>query len=159
MARVAIRSFADEALSMLDGHHVTYDWETDASLSSTIVETLAAVNETEPINMEPLFTVINPDALDQLFEPLCGSDRRNGDGRIEFLFDDHRIIVSASGEITIRPDSQDATQDNITDEATFHSALTRLMREAEANGVDVEGGWAYESESESGLGIEIHESG
>lgn len=56
------------------------------------------------------------------------------------------------------PDStdSDAPPDPTTDDE-FHAALGRLLRRAEANGVDVEGGWSFRNDTDRvGWGVEIY---
>lgn len=137
----------------MDGYHATHTWESETSLSQTLFEALAAASERDATELEPLSSVVDPDALDTLFKPVDGSALRNGDGHVAFPFDGHRVTVTSRGDITVRRDSTDAPRGNVTDESEFQSALTQLIRDAEANGVDIEGGWVCQTESEWGTEI------
>lgn len=46
----------------------------------------------------------------------------------------------------------------VTTEAQFQERLTRLVRAAAANGVEVRGGWPVENPDESGYDLEIVET-
>ena len=116
----------------MDGYHVTYRWDGDGSLSSTIVDAIAAVSEQDLTDVEAsLHTAIDPDAVEQLFESLRKSAHQDGDGRLDFRYDGHRITALASGEITVREETTGKTACEITADEEFQLALARLIREAE----------------------------
>lgn len=141
----------------MDDFHAAHDWEGDDALSETISRAIAAVSGRSSTEIDQLSTVLDPEAVDALFEPLDGSASRAGDGQLAFSYDGHRVRVSSSGEITIRR-SGDVRRDGVTTEAAFQDALVRLLREAETNGVDIEGGWASRAGAERPeWGIEIYE--
>lgn len=128
-------------------YHVRHDWESNGPLSRTVVDAIAAVREAEPGDVEPLGTVVDPDAMDRLFEPSRASSRRDGAGHIGFEFDGYDVRVTSSGDVSIRR-NDDHDADEIATEAAFEAELARLVREAEANGVAVDGGWACKDDSE-----------
>jgi len=132
--------------------HTSYDRERDGSLTAAIVEAVAALNGGHPTDMEPLGTAIDPGALEQLVFSLGRSSR---EGRVGFTFDGCRVTVTSDGAVTVR--LEPATPDQVTTEAEFEAALARLVREAEANGVGVDGGWACQGGSLPTWGIEIYE--
>lgn len=47
----------------------TYELDPDKSVSDGVIEAVAAVSDHEPTSLDPLYSVIDPDALDALFEP------------------------------------------------------------------------------------------
>ncbi|HZD43307.1 MAG TPA: HalOD1 output domain-containing protein, partial [Methanomicrobiales archaeon] len=144
--------------SYMDGDHVTDSWDGDGSPVSTIVDAIAAVSEQEPAEVETtLHTAIDPDALEHLFESFRKSTHQNGSGRVDFTCDGHQVTALSSGEITVREDTTSGTPDEVASEEAFQLALTRLIREAEDNDVDVEGGWACHDESDPEWGIEIYQ--
>lgn len=103
--------------------------------------------------MEPFYSAIDPEALDQLFESLRRSFHQKGDEPVEFTFDGHRVTVLSNGDIEIRQHTTTGARDEPIDEIAFYLELTRLLREATANGVDIEGrGWEYRNESDSTWG-------
>jgi hypothetical protein len=139
-------------------YHVRHDWESDGSLSRTIVDAIAAMQETDSGDVEPLETVVDPDAMDRLFEPRREARRRDGEGHIRFDLDGYDVRVTWSGDVSIRRDDASQDKGEITTEAAFEGELARLIREAEANGIPVDGGWACKDDSEyPEWGIEIYE--
>lgn len=63
-----------------------------------VVEAVSAAREVDPVTLTPpLSTVIDPDALNTLFETESGSDVT-----IEFTYADHSVYVSAD-ELLVRP--------------------------------------------------------
>lgn len=139
-------------------YQMRHDWESDRSLSRTIVEAIAAMQNTDPGDVEGLETVVDSDAIDRLFEPRREAHRRNGAGHIRFELDGYDVRVTWDGDVSIRRDDAYSDEDEITTEAAFEGELARLIRQAEANGVAVDGGWACKDDSEyPEWGIEIYE--
>ena len=143
-------------------HHTRYDESGDESLTYAIVEAVAAVKGVESTDLPPLHTVVDPDALERLVSSLGRSIDGEGAGRAEFTLDGCRVVVRTSGEITVRRTeggtTDEGAHDSVSTEAAFEAALARLVREADANGVGVEGGWACRDGSASPTwGIEIYE--
>ena len=81
-------------------YHIYHDWKQPTSISTTVVLGVAAINGDRPEGMEPLHHVINPDALDKLYQPISGdpSARHNC---VSFLWEGHDVTVYADGEIVI----------------------------------------------------------
>lgn len=76
-----------------------YDWSIGTP-SEAVVETVAAASGREPTALEPLYRVIDPDALDALFR------RRDDDSRIirvSFDFNDHLVTVQSDGTVVVQP--------------------------------------------------------
>lgn len=82
-------------------HH---DWEHDDSVSTTIPGGVAAVTDTSIAELDPpLYEVVNPDALEDLCQPLGDDVLRDGSGRLTLPL--HRCTVTLywSGTIKIDP--------------------------------------------------------
>lgn len=73
----------------------TLDYHND-SLSLTVVEAIAAELETDPVDLDPLYHAIDPEALDALFtaETPAGA-------RLEFAYGDHTVEVRGDGTILV----------------------------------------------------------
>lgn len=82
-------------------YRVRHD-EGDQSLSTVVVAAVAAVAETDPLELPPLRDSVDPDALDDLFATTCGGRAREL-GQIEFPVDDYQVVVHASGDIEVYP--------------------------------------------------------
>lgn len=84
---------------------VEYDSETDtyrASYDSTesadmaVVSTLAAISETDPRESVPLYSTVDPDALDNLVSTANGDDLR-----IAFEHAGYHVVVGGDMEIAV----------------------------------------------------------
>lgn len=73
----------------------TLDYHND-SISLTVIDALADATETDPTELEPLYHVVDPEALDQLF---TGNATVNG--RVQFSYGDHAVEVRSDGTILI----------------------------------------------------------
>ncbi|MFC7139044.1 HalOD1 output domain-containing protein [Halosimplex aquaticum] len=68
-------------------------------LSVAVIESLAEAKGVTPIDIQqPLYDVVDPDALDRLFTDGEGSVS----GRVVFEFDAHEITVHSDGDILVR---------------------------------------------------------
>lgn len=75
-----------------------YHLHDNERLSEGVVRILAVRTDRPPDDIEPLYTSLDPDALDDLF------DQRNSHGRVSFTHGDFRITAYSDGEIRIQPD-------------------------------------------------------
>lgn len=71
------------------------DCPTD-SLSLSVIDALADELDTDPVELEPLYNVIDPEALDRLFQ-----DGTPANVRLEFAYGDHRVEVRGDGTILV----------------------------------------------------------
>lgn len=66
------------------------------SPSLRVIDALAAVTDTDPLELPPLYEVIDPEALDALFRPDSGVE-----GTVQFTFGPHEITVRSDGTVAI----------------------------------------------------------
>lgn len=85
------------------------------SLTDAVVFAVAEATGSGPTDIEPLYNVVNPDALSQLFESLADG-RPRCDGRIVFTMEDCEVVVHASGKVVATPPN-DAGQDVVVQTA------------------------------------------
>ena len=141
----------------MGAYHVTHDWDGAASLSETIRDAIEAVSGTDVSDSDLLNAGIDVTALDELFGSHTDAALRDGNNMVlEFPFGEYRITARSSGDIRIFWDSNDVIQAEIPDEQAFQTEFRRLLRGAEANGIDVEGGWNFLDEDLE-WGVEIFE--
>ena len=88
-----------------DTYCLHYDRLEDESVSAAVVRGVAAVTNTSPTELEPLFETVDPDALDQLYRTTTGGSGP-GDCWVSFSYNDCAVTVDATGEITIEPDGE-----------------------------------------------------
>lgn len=73
----------------------------DATVSEEVVSAVAETTGKDPLDLEPLYEVIDPDALDALY-------RRDGLGlpkspnRVEFTYAGCEVVVAWDGSVTAR---------------------------------------------------------
>lgn len=77
--------------------------ETNA-ISDEVVFAVAEATGTDMTQLEPLYNVIDPDALDQLFQTPVNEFPRS-DGRVVFTMEGCEVTVHASGEVVVTPPS------------------------------------------------------
>lgn len=78
---------------MLETEKPTY------SPSFAVVEAVAACEGVSEGDLPPLADVVNPEALDELFEPRADGSLRRG-GQVRFEYCGHTVVVD-DGEITV----------------------------------------------------------
>lgn len=81
-------------------YSATYDWS-DVAPSTAIMEAVSAVENADPVELEPLHGVADPDAIDELLDPTGNT----GSGELEVTFRYGFVHVSArrNGTITLSP--------------------------------------------------------
>ena len=68
--------------------------------SMAVIATLADVMDADPVELDPLHSTVDPDALDDLVRVRTGTD---GDIHVTFTHEDHAITVYSYGVVTITP--------------------------------------------------------
>lgn len=79
-----------------DTYRTTYDPDTPGSLPEAVIELVSVAIGKEPKSMDPLFDVVDPDALDTLFR-----SREARTGRIEFRFCGCEVRAVSGGEVLV----------------------------------------------------------
>lgn len=74
----------------------------DESVSTAVLRAVSAVIGRKPGSLQPLTDVIDPDALDALFDPQPNDTLRTG-GRISFNYSSCRITIDNGEFLTIEP--------------------------------------------------------
>lgn len=76
-----------------------------STASETVLNAVAAAERTDPNDLTPpLYSVVDPEALDAFVESL--NDRA---GWVEFVYRGHLVTVGGSGAISVRPQSSKAS--------------------------------------------------
>ena len=80
------------------------DYEIDGteSLTEAVVRAVSAVHGCQPETLRPLAEVLDPDALDMIFDGRGNGDPRVG-GRISFIYSGCRITIDNGEYLTIDP--------------------------------------------------------
>lgn len=86
-------------------HRTTYDPNTD-SISEELVQAVATINDADVAELPILADVIDPEALDELFQARSNGRIRDTRGNVVFHYEGHRIRVTADGVIELHPVEQ-----------------------------------------------------
>ena len=78
------------------------DGGADDSLETAIVTHVAAQEDVDPTTLDPLYEVIDPDALGDLFAPQFDGASRT-DGQVVFAYSGYRVTVTSNGDIQTTP--------------------------------------------------------
>lgn len=76
---------------------VSFDCTTFESPSTAVVTAVAAASGVDPISIDPLYEVIDPDALNSIVATTDGASDSSS-ARIEFTYQDYRVLVKANGQ-------------------------------------------------------------
>ncbi|AQL44152.1 hypothetical protein BV210_16185 [Halorientalis sp. IM1011] len=77
--------------------------------SMAVIATLADVRDTDPVDLTPLHSTVDPDALDALVRVRNGT---NGDIHVTFTHQGHTITVHSYGVITITPEHEPTVENH-----------------------------------------------
>lgn len=95
---------------MNDDEVFTYSIPEGETPSEGVIKTVATLEDCDPTTLDtPLYTVIDPDALDQAFKRI-GEGRNDDAGRIVFMYYDYEVTVRSSGSIGVRPPTPPRTE-------------------------------------------------
>ena len=72
----------------------------DETVSETVIAAVADAKGVSPLDLDPLYDSIDPDALDQLFDHAGGGSSIT---RLSFEMADCEVHVRANGEVTVTP--------------------------------------------------------
>lgn len=77
-------------------------------VSTKVVTRVADAKGVDPTELSPLYYAIDPDALDQIFEPL-----QSGTVQVQFTFAGCDVTVSSDRQVTVTPIDSD-TESNLS---------------------------------------------
>lgn len=83
------------------GYHASYDKSTE-SVCMVVISTVAAVTDSDPRELDPIYPVIDPDALDNIFTPKLGEMSRQR-GEVQFVYSGCEITVTSDGNVRAVP--------------------------------------------------------
>lgn len=79
----------------------------DESVSEVVVETVASVSGVDPVELDPLYYAIDPDALDALFAPRPAAGDLPRDVQLSFSYVGLQVTVTAAGRIIVEDEGPD----------------------------------------------------
>lgn len=80
---------------------VEYELGPDERVSAAVVRAVSAVEGRDPGSLRPLADVVDPAALDSLFDPRSDGTPRTG-GRLSFVFSGCRVTVDNGEYLTLQ---------------------------------------------------------
>lgn len=83
-----------------DTYKAYHDWARSESLSHSVTEAVAVALDADLGELEPLYTAIDPDALDELFESVASTHRMQG--AVSFTFNGCMVRVATTGKIVVQ---------------------------------------------------------
>lgn len=90
------------AVNESDGYAmVEFDAEEPESVIVGIVDAVSNVVGADPVEIEPLYSVVDPDALTSLLEPPSAEQPRQGDVRVSFEMAGLEVTVWSYGRIHV----------------------------------------------------------
>lgn len=96
-------------------YYVQYDEEDVADLTTKIVKSVAAITGETPLDLEALYTVIDPGVLQKLFETPRSNPTEHEGVYVTFEFASCELTISWDGEIRITPPDDVSTHGTTTD--------------------------------------------
>lgn len=75
---------------------VSFDWTTFNSPSTAVITAVAEEDDVDPVAIEPLYEVVDPDMLDNIVNRTI-YPRGSPNARIEFTYRDYQVLVKANG--------------------------------------------------------------
>ena len=78
-----------------------YDIGSDERVSTAVVRAVSAAEGREPQSLQPLATVLDPDAMNALFTPRADGTARPG-GRLSFVYSNCRVTVDNGEYLTLQ---------------------------------------------------------
>ena len=69
-------------------------------MSETVIMAVAALTDSEPTELDPLYDFVDPDAIDALFRHAATRDRRTNH-RLSFLYHGYDVRIRCDGAIRI----------------------------------------------------------
>lgn len=88
--------------SETDSYRVSFDNEPDESISQAVISTVAVVSETNPVELPPLYSVIDSENLKKVITPTTPGPPQT-DIHVSFPYYGHKITVHRYGIITVQP--------------------------------------------------------
>ena len=73
----------------------------DRSVCQSVVEAVAEAEEVRPEEIDPLYEVVDPDALEELFAPTSTAGRM--EGKVVFTYSGYEVTVCGDGYVSVEP--------------------------------------------------------
>lgn len=79
----------------------------DGQASTKVITAVADAKNVDPIDLPPLYSAIDPDALDQLFQSEF-PNTASGTTKVQFTFAGCDVVVDSENQVTVTPTDSDS---------------------------------------------------
>jgi hypothetical protein len=86
----------------------------DEPPSLVVISTVADATDNDPTEIEPLYSVIDPDALDSLFQTSPAGPLRPG-GQVSFCLERCDVVVHGDRKVVVKPPGADENTERTGD--------------------------------------------
>jgi hypothetical protein len=83
-------------------NHMEYEIEGAETVSTAVVRAVSAVDGRKPCALPPLTAVLDPDALDAIFDSQYTGEPRTG-GHLSFIYSGYSVTVDNGEYLTVEP--------------------------------------------------------
>lgn len=90
-------------LTRADESEETIAAPSDEAVSTAVVAAVADAKDVDPLDLEPLYETVDPDALDALFSGACGSPTE-----VSFTFAGFEVVVRGADDVAVTAPVQQA---------------------------------------------------
>lgn len=77
----------------------------NGQVSDTVVTAVAEAKGVDPLDLEPLYNVVDPDALNAMYRP--SGSAPSTDVEVSFSMAGCEVVVHADGEVVVTPATED----------------------------------------------------
>lgn len=88
-----------------------FEWGSDRTLSEAVVDAVATAAGVDPLQLDPLYESVDPDALDTIFMPEASGRPREGDASVAFSVCGYEVIVKSYGRILVYEKERKSNED------------------------------------------------
>lgn len=81
---------------------IIYHLDTEETPVEGVIKVIAAISNTEPTDIDPIYPVVDPDALDALFR------KEPNDTKVEFRYHGCQVEVTGDGVVKVRADPDES---------------------------------------------------
>lgn len=78
-----------------------FDQNGEMTASEAVIHAVADAANVDPLELDPLYSVLDPDALDTIFSPRSNGQLQDGDIQITFPVSDYYAAVWSYGLVNI----------------------------------------------------------
>ncbi|GAA0254788.1 HalOD1 output domain-containing protein [Haladaptatus pallidirubidus] len=89
----------------VDNNHKLSSEDSPRSLTNHVLTAIIEAEDLSLDSLDPLYDVIDPDALDTLFAPRADGSPRPF-GRISFHYAGYQVTVSSEGSVALEPEKR-----------------------------------------------------